>query len=141
MPAPAGAEGAPLRTGPGTARGAASRGRVTTWLLLLAATACEVTGSLSLKGALTRPGLYVVVVAGYVASFALLASVLRRGMPVGVAYGIWGAVGVAATAVLSAALYDEPLTGLMAVGLALIMVGVVLVEGGSRARVGPRGGR
>lgn len=62
-------------------------------------------------------------------------------MPVGVAYGIWGAVGVAATAVLSAVLYDEPLTGLMAVGLALIMVGVVLVEGGSHARVGPRGGR
>lgn len=110
-----------------------------TWLLLLAAIACEVTGSLSLKGALERPALHVLVVAGYVASFALLAAVLRRGIAVGVAYGIWGAVGVALTAVLSALLYDEPLTGLMAVGLGLIMVGVVLVESGSRVRV-PDGG-
>lgn len=102
----------------------------------MAAIACEVTGSLSLKAALERPVFYVLVVSGYVASFALLAAVLRRGMPLGVAYGIWGALGVAATAVLSALLFGEPLTTLMTAGLALIMVGVVLVEGGSRSAVG-----
>lgn len=105
----------------------------TTWLLLAGAIACEVTGSLSLKAALERPALYVLVVAGYAASFVLLAAVLRRGMGVGVAYGIWGALGVAATALLSAALFGEPLTGLMGTGLLLIVAGVVLVETGSQA--------
>lgn len=51
------------------------------WLLLAAAISCEVTASLSLKGALDAPALYVVVVAGYVASFAFLALVLRAGLP------------------------------------------------------------
>lgn len=106
---------------------------MTTWLLLLVAVACEVTGSLALKGALERPGLYVVVAVGYLASFALLAVVLRRGMGLGVAYGTWGALGVGSTALLSAWLYDEPLTALMVVGLVLIVGGVLLVEGGAQA--------
>lgn len=111
------------------------------WTLLGGAIALEVTGTLSLRASHDHGGWLAAVVLGYAGAFALLTLVLRLGVPVGVAYGIWGAVGVAASAVLSAALYDEPLIGLMAVGLALIMVGVVLVEGGSRARVGPRGGR
>lgn len=102
------------------------------WLLLAAAISCEVTASLSLKGALDTPALYVVVVAGYVASFAFLALVLRAGLPLGVAYGIWGALGVALTALLSALLFAEPLTALMGLGMVLIIGGVLLVELGSQ---------
>jgi small multidrug resistance pump len=104
---------------------------VTKWLLLLGAIASEVTGSLSLKGALERPALYVVVAAGFVSAFVLLSAVLRQGMPLGVAYGIWGALGVAATAVLSAVIFGEALTGVMALGMALVIVGVLVVELGS----------
>ena len=50
---------------------------MTKWLLLAGSILSEVTGSLSLKGALDRPGLYVLVAAGYIASFILLALVLR----------------------------------------------------------------
>jgi small multidrug resistance pump len=113
---------------------------MTTWLLLACAIASEVTASLSLKGALDRPALYVVVVIGYVVSFVLLAVVLRRGMALGVAYGVWGALGVASTAVLSSLIFDEPFTALMGVGLGLIIAGVLLVELGSQAahrRAGP----
>ena len=53
-------------------------------------------------------------------------------MPLGVAYGIWSALGVAATAVLSSVLFDEAFTLAMVGGLALIIGGVVLVEVGSR---------
>ena len=60
---------------------------MTQWLLLTGAILCEVTASLSLKGALDRPALYSVVLIGYVASFVLLAFVLRQGMGLGVAYG------------------------------------------------------
>jgi small multidrug resistance pump len=108
------------------------RRRVGPWPLLAGAIACEVTASLSLKGALDRPWLYVVVVVGYVASFVLLAAVLRSGLGLGVAYGTWGACGVAATALLASVLYDERLTRLVVLGLALVVAGVVLVELGSQ---------
>lgn len=104
---------------------------MTTWLLLAAAIVCEVTATLSLKAALDRPLLYFVVAAGFTAAFALLAAVLRRGMGIGVAYGIWSATGVVLTTVLSALVYGETVTGLMGVGIALIIGGVLLVELGS----------
>ena len=106
---------------------------MTTWLLLLVAILSEVTGSLSLKGALDHPVLYVPVAIGFVVSFVLLTAVLRRGMPIGVAYGVWAALGVVLTSILSAVLYGEPFTPLMGVGIALIMAGVLLVEIGSQA--------
>jgi small multidrug resistance pump len=110
-----------------------------TWSLLVAAILCEVAGSLSLKAALDRPALCVVVATGFVSAFVLLGAVLRRGMPIGVAYGVWAALGVALTSVLSAVLFDEPFTVLMAAGIALIMGGVLLVERGSRAHVPTHG--
>lgn len=102
------------------------------WLLLAGAIATEVTGSLALKGALNHPALYVVVALGFIAAFTFLTGALREGMPLGVAYGVWAACGVALTAVLSAVIYAEPFTPLMAVGVVLIMAGVLLVELGSR---------
>ena len=109
------------------------------WALLGCAIAAEVTATLSLKGALEAPALYAVVVLGYLGSFALLTAVLRTGMGLGVAYGVWAAAGVALTAVLSAAVYGEPLTPLMGVGIALVITGVLCVELGSRT--GPAGAR
>lgn len=105
---------------------------MTTWLLLAAAILCEVTASLSLKAALDQPVLYLVVAVGFGAAFALLAAVLRRGMGIGVAYGIWAATGVALTSTLSSVIYGEPFTSLMGVGIVLIISGVLLVELGSR---------
>jgi small multidrug resistance pump len=68
---------------------------------------------------------------GYLVSFTLLAQVLKMGMPVGIAYGIWAAVGVAVTAVAGRLIWDDPLTWTMALGIALIMGGVLLVEPGA----------
>jgi small multidrug resistance pump len=106
---------------------------VTKWLLLVAAVACEVTASLALKGALDRPSLYAVVAVGYLTSLVSLTAVLQRGVPLGVAYGIWGALGVAATAVMSTLIFDESLTGVMVLGMAIVVVGVLTVELGSHA--------
>lgn len=105
------------------------------WLLLLAAIASEVTGTLSLRASegFTRWGWALPVVIGYATSFALLAMVLKRGIPVGVAYGVWSAVGVAATAILARYLFGDPFTGPMALGVVLIGAGVLLLEFGSTA--------
>ncbi|MDX2357995.1 DMT family transporter [Dietzia sp. PP-33] len=110
------------------------------WLFLAAAIALEVVGSLSLKGALEVPALYAVVATGYLGAFVFLALTLRAGVPLGVAYGIWGASGVALTAALSSMIYAEPLTPLMIAGIAVIIAGVLCVELGSgRARAGAAG--
>ena len=105
---------------------------MTKWYLLAGAILSEVFGTLSLKGALDHPALYVPVAVGFVAAFAFLTQVLKRGMSIGVAYGVWAACGVALTSILSAVIYDEPFTALMAGGIGLIMVGVLMVEIGSQ---------
>ena len=105
---------------------------MTKWLFLAAAILLEVTASLSLKAALETPALYAVVVIGYAGAFACLFQSLRRGMALGVGYGIWAACGVALTAVLSAAIFAEPLTLTMGIGIAAVMGGVLLVELGSQ---------
>jgi small multidrug resistance pump len=101
------------------------------WALLAAAIVTEVTGTLALRGAVDRPWLYAVTAVGYAASFVALVRLLQAGLSLGVVYGIWSALGVAATAALSTVLFDEMFTGLMVVGLSLIVGGVVLVEAGS----------
>lgn len=114
-----------------------------TWLYLACAIFCEVAATLSLKGSATATVLYVVVVLGYLGSFAFLTAVLKRGMGLGVAYGIWGAVGVALTACLSTLLFGEAFTMAMGVGLVCIIAGVLLVETGSHvedADSAPSGG-
>jgi len=101
------------------------------WLYLGAAILVEVASTLSLRVAASgRRAWYVVVVLGYVVSFVLLSLALREGMGIGVAYGVWTAVGVPLTAVASRALFDEPLTRTMTLGIGLIVAGVVLLEVG-----------
>ena len=102
------------------------------WALLFAAISVEVAATLSLRASQDHSAWLIVVVAGYVGSFVLLTMVLRAGMAVGVAYGIWGALGTAATAVLAAAIFGDPFTWPIAAGIGLIIAGVLLVEFGSR---------
>ncbi|MFK4357984.1 small multidrug resistance pump [Rhodococcus sp. 27YEA6] len=103
------------------------------WLLLITAILTEVSATLSLRAALDHPAWYVVVVGGYLAAFTALSFVLREGMGLGVAYGIWGATGVVLTAVFATFLFGDPLTATMGVGIALVIGGVLCVELGSQA--------
>lgn len=101
------------------------------WTALMIAITFEVAGTLSLRVAATgRPLWFGAVIGAYVAAFAALSVALADGLPLGVAYGIWAATGVAATAVLSRVLFKEPLTALMMAGVGLIAAGVLLVETG-----------
>ena len=99
------------------------------WFLLAIAIVSEVGATISLKLATDgKKVFFVPVVAGYLIAFSLLAVALTLGLPIGVAYGIWAATGVALTAILGRVLFREPLTGLMLGGIALIVAGVFLVE-------------
>lgn len=102
------------------------------YLLLICAIVSEVAAALSLRVAANgRNGFYAAVAVGYLLAFTALAGSLRLGMPLGVAYGIWAAVGVALTAVASRLLFNEPLTRTMIGGIGLIMLGVLLIELGA----------
>ncbi|KIS25996.1 cation transporter [Arthrobacter sp. SPG23] len=101
------------------------------WILLAGAILSEVTASLSLKAALDNPAFFVVVVIGYTASFGLLAGVLRKGLGLGAAYGIWAALGVTLTVWLAAIIFGEAVTPMMLIGVAMVIGGVLCVELGS----------
>jgi small multidrug resistance pump len=103
---------------------------VITNLILVAAIVLEVAGTMCLtmsQGFAVKRWVGPFVVA-YVASLVLFAVVLQRGMPVGIAYGVWTAAGVALTAILGRLLFSEALTKLMVGGILAIMAGVLTVE-------------
>ena len=106
---------------------------MTAWAYLVVAVVCELAATLSLRKAVDDRRWYLAVAPGYLAAFALLSHTLAAGMPLGVAYGIWTAAGVALAAVASRVLFREPLSPLMGAGIVMIGVGVVLVEVGSTA--------
>ncbi|CAA0082673.1 Multidrug resistance protein EbrA [Mycolicibacterium vanbaalenii] len=102
------------------------------YLLLAGAIVSEVIATLTLRAAADgRPRLYAVVAIGYALAFTMLLGSLRQGMPLGIAYGVWAAAGVAITAVASRYLFNEPLTRRMLGGIGLIAVGVLLIEIGA----------
>jgi small multidrug resistance pump len=100
------------------------------WLALAAAIVTEVVATLALRASegFRRKAWIAPVVLGYTISFTLLWTTLSLGMPVGIAYGIWTACGVAAVAVIARFLFGEPLTWVMGLGIALIVGGVLMIE-------------
>jgi small multidrug resistance pump len=71
-----------------------------------------------------------VVLVGYVLAFVMLSFALERGLPIGIAYGIWVASGVALVALIGAMFLGEGLTAVQIVGLVLVVAGVVALEVG-----------
>ncbi|WP_280235230.1 DMT family transporter [Nocardia cyriacigeorgica] len=106
-----------------------------TFLFLALAIVSEISATVSLKlsEGFTKLVPSIVVVVGYGAAFLFLSQALKRGMAVGVAYGIWSAVGVAAVAVIGALFLDERLSLVQVGGIGLVILGVVALElGGAR---------
>jgi len=104
------------------------------WLLLAGAILSEVTATISLKlsDGFSKLVPTVIVVIGYICAFILLSQVLKRGMSIGVAYGIWAAVGVALVALVGALFLGDSLTTLVQVGgLVLVGGGVLALEHGA----------
>ncbi|HVV09706.1 DMT family transporter [Amycolatopsis sp.] len=103
------------------------------YLLLALAIAAEVTGTVSLKlsEGFSKLGPSIVVVLGYGVAFVALSVVLKMGLPIGVAYAIWAAAGVAAVALVGVVFLHERINLTMVGGIALVIGGVVLIELGS----------
>ncbi|HET6875985.1 MAG TPA: multidrug efflux SMR transporter [Jatrophihabitans sp.] len=103
------------------------------WALLAAAIVAELFGTLGLRQIAASPtwwGITLIAVA-YAVSFACMAISLRQ-LNVGVVYAIWSAVGTAAVTLAGVALFGERLNWHAVGGMALIVLGViVLVSSGT----------
>lgn len=101
----------------------------TAFALLAAAIALEVLGTNALKASdgFTRWGWGAVVVVTYAASFYLL-SVTLRTLPLGLVYAIWSGVGTVGTAIIGILVWKETLAPVQALGIALVVGGVALLN-------------
>jgi small multidrug resistance pump len=102
---------------------------VAAWLLLIAAIAVEVasTASLPRSDGFRDPFWTAVVLGGYALSIWLL-SIVVRDIPVSIAYAVWSGLGTAGIAVIGMVFLDEPLGLIKAGALALVIVGVVVLN-------------
>lgn len=100
------------------------------WILLAFAIASEVlaTTALKLSNGLTHLGWSIVVAAGYLTSFVLLARALKLQLEMGTAYAVWSGAGTAAIALIGAAFMGETLTPLKIGGIVLIIGGVIVLN-------------
>jgi small multidrug resistance pump len=101
-----------------------------TWLVLAAAIGVEVFATLGLRASegFRKKNWIAPVVLAYLASFYLLWLTLALGLPVGIAYGVWTACGVALVAVIARYVFDDPLTPVMLIGIGLVIAGVLVIE-------------
>lgn len=102
-------------------------------LLLVGAIITEVIATISLRASdgLRKKRWAAPILVFYAAAFGMLALSLAQGMPVGIAYGVWAACGVALTAVSARVLFKDPLTPRMGIGIGLIALGVSVIQLGS----------
>jgi small multidrug resistance pump len=100
------------------------------WLVLAVAIAVEVFATLGLRGSdgFRKKAWIAPVVLAYLTSFYLLWLTLALGLPVGIAYGVWTACGVALVAVIARYVFGDPLTVRMLLGIGLIIAGVLTIE-------------
>ncbi len=96
------------------------------WFLVFVSGLLEVGWAIGLKASagLTRPLPTALTILGMLASFSLLSIAVRQ-LPIGTAYAVWVGIGAIGTAILGVILYEEPLSAMRLLCLALVMAGIV----------------
>jgi len=99
------------------------------YLILLLAIVAENVGTTFLKGSngLKRPVYVVGALSGYVVNFLMMGQVLAL-LPLAVVYGLWSGLGMAFVTLLGVLIYKEVFNRRVAIGLALIVAGVLVLN-------------
>ncbi|SNS54076.1 DMT family transporter [Actinomadura mexicana] len=107
------------------------------FVLLGLAIAFEVTATLAMRASdgFTRLGPSLIVVAGYLISFVLMAKALTS-LNVGPVYAIWSALGTIGAFAGGVLLFDEPVKPVTIAGAAIIVLGVVVMNLGGGVHQG-----
>lgn len=100
------------------------------YLFLVGAIASEVIGALATKqsNGFTKFLPSCIAVVGVVGAYFLLSLSLKSGMSIGVAYGIWAALGITLLALIGAFYFKEPLSTVQIIGIIMIVGGVLALE-------------
>jgi small multidrug resistance pump len=105
------------------------------YVLLFGAIAAEVIAAIATRfsDGFTKLLPTVIAITGVVGAYYLLSLALARGMGIGVAYGIWAALGVTFVALVGAIFLGDKLTWIQFVGVALVIGGVLSLELGGQS--------
>ncbi len=103
------------------------------WIYLFVAIIAEVIGTASMKlAALHFPLLGHAVMYGMVGlSYFFLALAIKR-VPVGVAYALWEGIGIVLITLVSVTWMGESLGWIKALGLGVMIAGILLIKAGTR---------
>lgn len=96
---------------------------------LAIAICAEVIATVSMKAikGLSTPLPLLLVIAGYGIAFWMLTLVVRT-VPVGVAYAVWAGMGIVMVSVAALFIYGQKLDVPAMLGMALIVLGVVVIQ-------------
>ena len=99
------------------------------WFLLSIAIVAEIAGTLFLKASdgLSKLWPSIGVAVGYTTAFTLMAISLKK-LDIGITYAIWSGVGIMGAAVGRLLFFDQHLSKLNIIGMAIIIVGVVVMN-------------
>lgn len=99
------------------------------WTFLAIAILSEIIATTFLKASegfsQIWPSIFAVL--GYAVAFYFLALTLKT-MPVGIAYAVWSGVGIAIITLIAWVLFDQKLDLAALVGIALIVLGVIVIN-------------
>ena len=100
------------------------------WLFLFLAIIGEVIGTSALKASdgFTKIVPSIIVVAGYAVAFFFLSLTLKDNINIGVVYAIWSGVGVSLISVIGYLYYKQSLDIPALLGIALIIIGVMIIN-------------
>lgn len=106
----------------------------TAYLFLGGAIVSEVTATLLLQktAQFTRLAPTVTMALLYGLSFYLLSHALKT-LPLGIAYAIWGGLGIVLTLIVSVTVFKQTLDWQAVTGVAMIVGGVVMINAFSKA--------
>lgn len=99
------------------------------WIFLFLGVITEAMSHVALKetDGFTRPVPSALVLLGHLAAFMFLAQAMK-GMPVGIVHALWAGLAIVSVTLLSRVVYQQYLDTTTWVGMALIAIGVVLVN-------------
>jgi small multidrug resistance pump len=103
------------------------------WLLLAIVAGVTGTSALSASAGFTRPGPIAVLAVAYLICFLSLTRALEV-IAVGVAYAIWSGIGITLVTLIGWHAFGQKLSAGQLAGIALILVGVVVIQLFSRTR-------
>lgn len=111
-------------------------------MLLSVSIVFEVVGTVAMKlsNGFADPLFSLLTLAAYVVSFGIFVIVLKS-VPLGLAYGIWGGAGTVLTTIIGCIGWGEPFGLFTGLGIALVIMGIYLMNAGNQQDEESRGAR